>query len=302
MEIIFYWIIKSFLFFLQCLPLRWVGFLGRCGGGAAFHLDRRHRNVTIDNLTLCFGSEKTAGEIKSIARENFKRIGESFASAVKTAAIPASKIESVVKVSGVEKFYQPGLPYYPNIVFAVGHFGNFEVLGRCNIHTPEYKIATTYRGLRQPKLNQLLLDLRTKSGAMVFERRSQASALKEVMSSQGILLGLFADQHAGDKGLHLPFFGHECSTSAAPAVFALRYNTPLYTCFCFRTSLARWSVEVGDEISTSLDGKPRSTLDIMLDVNRSFEKAIRRDPANWFWVHNRWKWLKQKKALELPKV
>ena len=27
----------------------------------------------------------------------------------------------------------------------------------------------------------------------------------------------------------------------------------------------------------------------MLDVNRAFEAAIRRDPANWFWVHNRWK-------------
>jgi lauroyl/myristoyl acyltransferase len=24
-------------------------------------------------------------------------------------------------------------------------------------------------------------------------------------------------------------------------------------------------------------------------VNRAFESAIRRDPANWFWVHNRWK-------------
>ena len=25
------------------------------------------------------------------------------------------------------------------------------------------------------------------------------------------------------------------------------------------------------------------------DVNAAFEVAIRRDPANWFWVHNRWK-------------
>ena len=27
----------------------------------------------------------------------------------------------------------------------------------------------------------------------------------------------------------------------------------------------------------------------MRDVNAEFEKAIRRDPANWFWVHRRWK-------------
>jgi lauroyl/myristoyl acyltransferase len=24
-------------------------------------------------------------------------------------------------------------------------------------------------------------------------------------------------------------------------------------------------------------------------VNQAFEQAVRRDPANWFWVHNRWK-------------
>ena len=27
----------------------------------------------------------------------------------------------------------------------------------------------------------------------------------------------------------------------------------------------------------------------MSDVNRAYETATLRDPANWFWVHNRWK-------------
>src|SRR2546422_7185218 len=39
----------------------------------------------------------------------------------------------------------------------------------------------------------------------------------------------------------------------------------------------------------SENGQARSTRAIMLDVNRAFETAARRDPANWFWVHNRWK-------------
>jgi KDO2-lipid IV(A) lauroyltransferase len=32
----------------------------------------------------------------------------------------------------------------------------------------------------------------------------------------------------------------------------------------------------------------------MRDVNLAFEAAVRRDPANWFWVHNRWKASKRK--------
>jgi KDO2-lipid IV(A) lauroyltransferase len=53
--------------------------------------------------------------------------------------------------------------------------------------------------------------------------------------------------------------------------------------------LARWRIEASEEIPTLLDGRARPTDAIMRDVNRLFEAAARRDPANWFWVHNRWK-------------
>src|ERR1041384_790525 len=110
------------------------------------------------------------------------------------------------------------------------------------------------------------------------------------MTARGVLLGLLADQHAGAAGLRLPFFGRECSTSSAPAVFALRYQLPLFTGICYRIGLARWRIEAGAEIPTrDAEGRPRPTEEIMLDVNRAYEAAIRRDPANWFWVHKRWK-------------
>jgi KDO2-lipid IV(A) lauroyltransferase len=69
----------------------------------------------------------------------------------------------------------------------------------------------------------------------------------------------------------------------------LRYHCELYSAFCFRTAPARWRLELGDQIATHENGSVRSSEDIMRDVNRSFEKAVRRDPANWFWVHRRWK-------------
>jgi KDO2-lipid IV(A) lauroyltransferase len=72
-------------------------------------------------------------------------------------------------------------------------------------------------------------------------------------------------------------------------VFALRYDAKLYTAFCFRVASAKWRLELGEQVETYENGHPRSSEDIMRDVNRSFEKAVRRDPANWFWVHRRWK-------------
>src|SRR5207247_9987576 len=105
-------------------------------------------------------------------------------------------------------------------------------------------------------------------------------------------------------GLRLPFFGHDCSTSAAPALFALRYRCTLRTAFCFRLGPARWRIEAGAEIPTHENGSARSTAAIMGDVNRAFEVAVRRDPANWFWVHRRWKPLQareRKRKIELSR-
>jgi KDO2-lipid IV(A) lauroyltransferase len=64
---------------------------------------------------------------------------------------------------------------------------------------------------------------------------------------------------------------------------------PLCTAFCYRTKPGYWRIEMGPEISTHEDGRARPLAAIMGDVNRAFEAAVRRDPANWFWVHNRWK-------------
>ena len=177
----------------------------------------------------------------------------------------------------------------PSMVVAIGHFGNFEMLARAGLFLPGYQTITTFRGLPQPGLSRVLQSLREKSGCLYFERRTDAAALKAAMHRPGMFLGLHADQHAGNRGTRLPLFGRDCSTSLAPGVFALRYGCPLITAACYRVRLGRWRIELGKEIPTHANGQPRPTVEIAADVNRAFEAIIRHDPANWFWVHNRWK-------------
>jgi lauroyl/myristoyl acyltransferase len=288
MERLLYLCARVLIGLIQALPLVWGARFGRGCGALIFWLDARHRRVALRNLTLCFGDEKTADEIRALARENFRRIGENFACAVKTAAMSFEKLRPHVE------FVAPALVAAAHetprrkVVAAIGHFGNFELYARFGQFAP-FQCATTFRGLRQPGLNRLLQTLREKSGCLYFERRFDGAALRTFMNQPGVLLGLLSDQSAGQNGLRLPFFGHDCSTSHAPAVFALRYDCALLTGFCFRIGLARWRIESGPEIPIRENGQPRSAVAIMTDVNRTFEEAVRRDPANWFWVHNRWK-------------
>jgi len=289
-ELPLYFLARAIVALLQALPLRWVARLGRAGGSIAWWLDARHRRVALNNLSVCFGNEKSAEEIRELARENFRCIGESYACAVKTAAMTPEELQPHFEFLDEGRLVEAAAAKkYLNFVIAIGHFGNFELYARLNRFLPGYQCATTYRGLRPESINRLLQSLRERSGCLFFERRFQAGELKAAMNRGGVVLGLLSDQRAGDGGLRLPFLEHDCSTSAAPAVFALRYNAALYTGFCFRIGLAKWRIESGKEIPTREEGRPRSSEAIMRDVNRAFEKAVRRDPANWFWVHNRWK-------------
>ncbi|HEY2328420.1 MAG TPA: lysophospholipid acyltransferase family protein, partial [Verrucomicrobiae bacterium] len=174
-----------------------------------------------------------------------------------------------------------------NIVMAIGHFGNFELYARIQDIRPAYQGATTYRALKQPAMNRLLQTLRGQNGCLFFERRDDGQKLRDLMNRGGANLGLLADQSA--QGMRAPFLGHECNTGLAPAVLALRYDALLFSIICFRVGPAKWRLEFGRQIPTHENGQPRMTEAIMRDVNRALETAIRRDPANWFWVHRRWK-------------
>ncbi len=302
MEILLYVAARGVMGFVQALPLNWAARLGRVLGAIAHAVDGRHRRVAVRNLTMCFGQEKSAAEIKALARENFRRIGENFACAIKTASMTFEELKPRVEFVGAAHIVHPPTNPPRSIVAAIGHFGNFELYARFGQLAPYYKCATTYRGLRQLTVNRLLQSMREKSGCQFFERRFDAGPLKAFMNQPGVMLGLLSDQSAGPHGLRLPFLGHDCSTSPAAAVFALRYNCGICVGVCYRVGLAQWRIEGGAEIPTHENGEARSVEAIMRDVNREFEAAVRRDPANWFWVHNRWKQsnIRDRKAEKKP--
>jgi KDO2-lipid IV(A) lauroyltransferase len=292
MDTFWYWAALALAKILQALPIRIVAALGRCGGGAAYWIDYRHRHVASENLRHCFPGMSDQDR-RAMVREHFKRLGENYASAVTTAAISSAQLTKHLEIFGTEK-----LAANPRgAIVALGHFGNFELYTRIAAELPRLKGATSYRALKQPRLNLLVRELRARSGCLLFDRRHETKAMLRALREGGVVLGLLSDQHAGHRGLRIPFFGFECSTTAAPALLAQRYRLPLFSAACFRVGLARWRIEVSEEIPTRTDFARRSTEEIMRDVNAAFEAAARRDLANWLWVHDRWRFVKEKRAL-----
>ena len=290
MEHILYLLARTAIALIQALPIRWVARLGRCGGAVAFWLDRRHRRVALANLTRCFSNEKSPAEIKAIAKENFRRLGEVYCCSVKSAAMSDDEIKTIFAVKGGEKIpaTEPD-GRLTNRAFTGGHFGNFELFTRVSAFIPGYRCLATYRGINPPKLDRLVFKMRTVSGNLLFDRRTGADDLKAAMARGGMLLTLAIDQADRSNGIELPFMGYYAWTTRAPVVLAQRYKCVIFTPICYRVGLAKWVLEIGEPIRMEENGKRRAVEDIMRDINANLEAGVRRDPANWFWVHNRWK-------------
>ena len=276
---------------IRLLPLKLVCFIGRQIGFVFYFIDTSHRKIAVNNLTNSLGNYHSESEITSIAKENFRRLGEVYLSVLKTAHISLKNLSDILSVKGLEHLdlSQRNDGSNPSFMFAIGHFGNFELYANAGLFAPEFDVGTTYRGFNQPWVEKLVTKIRNRSGCHYFDRRFEGKKLMSFMKRPNSITGLLADQNAGRSGIKLPFFGLPCSTNPAPAIFSLRYNLRLHCCLCRRVGLGRWELELGPEISTHTNGNARSVNDIMSDINATYEDYIREDPANWFWVHNRWK-------------
>lgn len=290
MDFLLYWLARGGIAIIQALPLPWVARVGRAGGGLIYWLDARHRRVAVRNLELIFGAEKSAAERTAIARENFRRIGEVFLCMIKTAAMSDAEIRPLLEIQGAEAL-TAGAAAGPlaNYVMAGGHFGNFEIATRVSAYLPGYRGVATYRGIKSPRLNTLLYRLRTVSDNILIERRDGPDQITRALAAGGKILTLAADQASRSTGVEVPFLGYYAWTSRAPVILAQRYKCPLYAPICYRVGLARWRVEIGAPIPLEENGERRTTEAILTDMNAAFAAAIRRDPANWFWVHDRWR-------------
>jgi lipopolysaccharide heptosyltransferase II len=90
--------------------------------------------------------------------------------------------------------------------------------------------------------------------------------------------------------LWCPFFGRLASTSTLAATLALRTRAQVVPAAVYTVGVARWRCVLFPPIPTESTAAEALTL----QINAALEQQIREQPADWFWVHNRWKTPKPK--------
>lgn len=271
--------------FLKLLPLTAVWRLGRMMGAIAWLVAGKYRRLVLDNLHIAFGREKDVAWIRRTAREHFLSLFANIFCGFKLPTMTREQIEARVSLDGMEHM-QAALDSGRPVLGLICHLSCWEILAQ----VPKFcsfgrRPATVYQPLRNPYLNAHVLRRRERQGYAVFSRHEGFHGPMKHMKEGG-MLGILVDQHAGNLGVWCPFFDRIASTTPVVSMIALRTQAFLVALAVYDDGPARWKLVY----TPFTPSEPRPSMEsLTAQMNQVVEAMVRRQPYNWFWVHNRWK-------------
>ena len=171
------------------------------------------------------------------------------------------------------------------IIFS-GHIGNWEV-GPKVLMNEGLKVSTVYRPLNNPYVEKMTASIR---GSRLIPKGSQGGRQIIEAVKNGEFVIILADQKISE-GEKVKFFHEDAITATSIARIALKYNIPLIPARSIRINREfKFLASVERPLAFQKSGDiNRDTLDLTRAINRKLEDWIVEYPAQWFWVHDRWK-------------
>ena len=265
------------------MPLSVCFVVGRVVGALMWLILPGYRRLARENLALAYGEELSAAQIRALTFRHFMTVGANAVCAFKIPALSQEQIRQIAEIKNLDRIRESIVAGRP-VVLAINHIGNWELYAQLVFEVPEAHFGTVYQALRNPLVDDLVNRDRRRLGVATFDRKRGFNAAIAMLREPGIV-GVLVDQHAGDGGMWTPFFGRLASTSTLAAALALRTNATVLPVAIYTAGFAKWRVEV----SEAIPWEPGKSEQLTADLNLALERQIRISPADWFWVHNRWK-------------
>lgn len=281
-DYIIYLLYISALAILSCLPLTWLFRLGQGIGWLGYRLLGKYRRLASANIRIAF-PDWSDTEVAHCAESHFKDLAANMLCSFTLLKKPWDEIKKHVDLSSMERSRER-VDAAPGFILVINHIGNWE------LHT---LVANALRpgphGVIYQKLSNRFIDehirkIRELTGLQVIERQ-QSLARSAALLKAGAGVGILIDQHAGDKGIWVPFFGRLASTTPLPAILAKKTGAELLPAAMVTVGPAQWRLELCDFIPQ----QGASIEEITYRANLVLESLITKRPSDWFWVHQRWK-------------
>ncbi len=269
------------LFGLLPFPLLWA--LGMSIGYLGYLLAGTRRRVVLRNLALCFPDLPEPAR-RRLAVLHFGYLGVAACTQGLVWVSSRRRLRRIVELRHRERVDEP-LRNGRNLIIMVPHFVGLELGGAAFtalVHPGLYM----YQKIRNPVIDDRMRRSRSRFGAVSVERNTGLRRMVREIH-KGIPLFYLPDQDPGRRGIFVPFCGTATATVPMLSRFARLGAAQVIPTYARYLPWGR-----GLELSFHPPLEPFPTDDQEADtalMNRTIETHIRTMPAQYFWVHRRFK-------------
>jgi len=259
-----------------------------CGaalGRLAYHLDRRHRRVALENLAAAFPGRSEA-ERAAIARGVFEHFGSVVVELLKVATMKPAELLGLCETEGDEHCWKALEPKKGVLCFT-GHFGYWEVQAVASA-ARFMPFSVLARPLDNPHLHKLLEDIRTMTGNQVIYRHGAIRRiLRDLALNRGV--AMLIDQHLQRDAILVDFFNRPAATTSALAVLALRTGAAVIPVFALPLPGGRYKLIYESPVPPPSEESPDAIREFTQRCTDVLEMYVRKHPELWLWMHRRWR-------------
>ncbi|MDP2008360.1 MAG: lipid A biosynthesis acyltransferase [Rubrivivax sp.] len=269
---------------LHWLPLPLLALLGRAFGLLLHAVGGARRRVALRNVALCF-PELGAGQQAAMVREHFQWLGRSLLERGVLWHASRERLKRLIQVEGEPRFAEG---HKGAVMWLAPHFLGIEIAGMATQLYQQRAAFDVYAPQSNAVLDAALLAGRGRFGtAEFFTRNDGARAIVRAIR-RGLVFFNPPDMDFGLRdAAFVPFFGQPAATLLAPSRMAKSLNMTVQPVVAdmlpggqgYRVRfLPAWTDWPSDD-----------PLADAARMNTFIEQQVRLHPAQYFWVHKRFK-------------
>lgn len=284
---IIFLLIRLFNFFSRITPVGIWLFLGRFFGLFFFLVDGPHRRITRINLKFAFGDEIDKVRLRELTRENFHQfgmIGFEWLRILRLTRKDLDRIKERITVQGEEHLIE-AKKKSKSVILLGAHFGNWEYAHLYYADTYN-RLNFIVRRIDDPIIEEERVAYNRRFGVnILYKENGLRPAIRNLKKGEDLMI--FADRKASlSEGIPCRFFNQKTSTISVAVSLSQKYNVPIVPMFIYRCEdMVSHKIVFFPE----LDIKGLNLTEATQLQNDAIERAIRKHPAQWLWIHRKWK-------------
>jgi KDO2-lipid IV(A) lauroyltransferase len=248
--------------------------------------DRNHRRIAMENVAAAFPA-RSRDEHQRIVRGAFQHFGRLLFELLKFSTLSPQAMLKRVEFEGEDRV-RAAYAHGKGVLFVTGHFGYWEL--QAMVHALRLPpMAVMARALDNPSLNELLEQMRTRTGnSVIYRRGTIRRAMRQLQAGEGV--GVLIDQHIlGHDAIYVDFFNRPAATTSAVAALALRTGASVVPLFALPLGGGRFRMIYEHPVEPPPETSEHPLREFTQRCTDVLEMYVRRNPELWLWMHRRWR-------------